>query len=270
MIDIFTVLVTFLLMTAVFARITILDLDLPSADSGKAADPEFRLEVIVRKEGLELTNGTTRIATIPNVDGAYDLKTLSELAVSLKRDYPKTDSASVLLEPEVEYDNLVQVMDAIRTVDAASVPGAEELAQSESRRSPPMPSPYEWPCSRRSPSEMRHERPGPFAQQDEEQPPPPRRRGAQSDSVDRHLVGHGRVPARLFDKRRSRAERQRRRDSAIDRGVAAEAIGRGDGHQGPAVRAGRAGRQRAGDSRLNGVVCRAAARGARATDARQR
>ena len=31
MIDIFTVLVTFLLMTAVFARITILDLDLPSA-----------------------------------------------------------------------------------------------------------------------------------------------------------------------------------------------------------------------------------------------
>ena len=86
----------------------------------------------MRKEGLELTNGTTRIATIPNVEGAYDLKTLSELAVSLKRDYPQTDSASVLLEPEVEYDNLVQVMDAIRTVDAASVPGAEELAQNES------------------------------------------------------------------------------------------------------------------------------------------
>ena len=36
---------------------------------------------------------------VPNVDGAYDLKTLSELAVSLKRDYPETDSASVLLEP---------------------------------------------------------------------------------------------------------------------------------------------------------------------------
>ena len=109
MIDIFTVLVTFLLMTAVFARITILDLDLPSADIGKPAEPEFRLEVVVRKEGLELTNGTARIATIPNIDGAYDLKTLSELAVSLKRDYPKTDSASVLLEPDVEYDILVQV-----------------------------------------------------------------------------------------------------------------------------------------------------------------
>ncbi len=134
MIDIFTVLVTFLLMTAVFARITVLDLDLDlaSSDSDKPAEPEFRLEVIVRKEGLELTNGTQRIAAIPNVEGGYDLKTLSELAVSLKRDYPQTDSASVLLEPTVEYDYLVQVMDAIRTVDAASVPGAAELGQSQS------------------------------------------------------------------------------------------------------------------------------------------
>jgi biopolymer transport protein ExbD len=128
MIDIFTVLVTFLLMTAVFARITILDLDLPSAASANPAKPEFRLEVIVRKEGLELTNGTDRIAAIPNVDGAYDLKTLTDLALTLKRDYPTTDNASVLLEPEVEYDSLVQVMDAIRTVDPALAAEVFQLA----------------------------------------------------------------------------------------------------------------------------------------------
>jgi biopolymer transport protein ExbD len=128
MIDIFTVLVTFLLMTAVFARITILDLDLPSSASGSPAKPEFRLEVIVRKEGLELTNGTDRIAAIPNVDGSYDLKTLTDLALSLKRDYPETDNASVLLEPEVEYDSLVQVMDAIRSVDPALVGDAFQVA----------------------------------------------------------------------------------------------------------------------------------------------
>ncbi len=58
MIDIFTVLVTFLLMTAVFARITILQLDLPSAAGGPVSEPTFRLEVIVRKDGLELTNGS--------------------------------------------------------------------------------------------------------------------------------------------------------------------------------------------------------------------
>jgi biopolymer transport protein ExbD len=117
MIDIFTVLVTFLLMTAVFARITILQLDLPSAAGGPPSEPTFRLEVIVRQEGLELTNGNTRIAAIPTVNGEYDLKTLSELALSLKRDHPDVDSASVLLEAEVKYDSLIQVMDAIRSTE---------------------------------------------------------------------------------------------------------------------------------------------------------
>ncbi|HSC07455.1 MAG TPA: biopolymer transporter ExbD [Steroidobacteraceae bacterium] len=115
MIDIFTVLVTFLLMTAVFARITVLQLDLPSAADSNAAAPTFRLEVIVRKEGLELTNGTTQIAALPTINGEYDLKTLSDLALSLKRSNPSVDSASVLMEPDVEYDNLIQVMDAIRS-----------------------------------------------------------------------------------------------------------------------------------------------------------
>jgi biopolymer transport protein ExbD len=123
MIDIFTVLVTFLLMTAVFSRITILELDLPSSASQGASAPTFRLEVIVRKEGLELTNGTQRIAVIPNENGEYGLKTLSELALSLKRDYPDAKAASVLLEPEIEYDHLIQVMDAIRT---AEVPAAAQ------------------------------------------------------------------------------------------------------------------------------------------------
>src|SRR3954453_19305301 len=70
MIDIFTVLVTFLLMTAVFSRITILQLDLPSSNAvSSGRPPAFRLEVIVRHEGFELTNGTDRIATIPILDG---------------------------------------------------------------------------------------------------------------------------------------------------------------------------------------------------------
>ena len=118
MIDIFTVLVTFLLMTAVFSRITILQLELPSAnDTSVGPPPEFRLEVIVRHEGLELTNGTELIATIPSVNGQYDLKTLSSMALDLKRQYPQAKDASVLLERDIQYDYLIQVMDAIRTTE---------------------------------------------------------------------------------------------------------------------------------------------------------
>lgn len=118
MIDIFTVLVTFLLMTAVFSRITILELDLPSAAGGPAVtEPEFRLEVILRHEGFEITNGTSVIAAVPKVAGAYDLAALSELAQSLKRDHPDVEEASILLEPKIEYDDLIQVMDAIRSAE---------------------------------------------------------------------------------------------------------------------------------------------------------
>jgi len=117
MIDIFTVLVTFLLMTAVFSRITIVELDIPSSASTTVTQPAFRLEVIVREQGFELTNGNALIATIPKVNGEYDLKSLSELAMALKHDYPDADDASVLLEPNIAYDHLIQVMDAIRSAE---------------------------------------------------------------------------------------------------------------------------------------------------------
>jgi biopolymer transport protein ExbD len=129
MIDIFTVLVTFLLMTAVFSRITILQLDLPSSNAaGAGTPPAFRLEVIVRHEGFELTNGTKLIATVPKVDGQYDFKTLTAMATSLKRDYPDANDASVLLVRDVQYDYLIQTMDAIRSAEVTEPnPGKLEL-----------------------------------------------------------------------------------------------------------------------------------------------
>jgi biopolymer transport protein ExbD len=117
MIDIFVVLVTFLLMTAVFSRVTILQLDLPSDSQGVAAPPAFRLEVIVRESGFELTNGESLIAALPKVDGEYDWATLARLAQQLKSENPDVKDASVLLERTVQYDYLIQVMDAIRSAE---------------------------------------------------------------------------------------------------------------------------------------------------------
>jgi biopolymer transport protein ExbD len=134
MIDIFVVLVTFLLMTAVFSRITILQLDLPSAnEGGPPAVPAFRLEVIVRDSGFELTNGEALIAALPKVDGEYDWQTLSQLVLQLKRENPDVNDASVLLEREVQYDYLIQVMDAIRTAEVAGggEPAADSIAATQ-------------------------------------------------------------------------------------------------------------------------------------------
>ena len=37
--------------------------------------------------------------------------------LSLKRDYPDENDASVLLEPDIEYDHLIQVMDVVRSME---------------------------------------------------------------------------------------------------------------------------------------------------------
>ena len=112
------VLVPFLLITAVFSRITIVELNLPTSDDGVASkEPTFRVEVIVRDAGMEVTNGDVVIAQIPNVDDDYDLAKLSEYMLALKAEYPDSNQASVLLEPDIAYDYLIQVMDVVRSAE---------------------------------------------------------------------------------------------------------------------------------------------------------
>ena len=115
--NLMVVLIPFLLITAVFSRLTIVELDLPSNASGAPQADSFRIEVIVREPGIEISNGKSIIATVPKKDDEYDLDELSQVMVALKQEYPNIDTASVLMEPFVSYDYLIQVMDVVRTVE---------------------------------------------------------------------------------------------------------------------------------------------------------
>ncbi len=116
--NLMVVLVPFLLITAVFSRLTIVELNLPSAAGGPANNEDtFRVEVIVREEGMEISNGSATIASIPKKEEEYDLESLSELMVELKREYPEHEAASVLMEPLIPYDHLIEVMDIVRAIE---------------------------------------------------------------------------------------------------------------------------------------------------------
>jgi biopolymer transport protein ExbD len=116
--NLMVVLVPFLLITAVFSRLTIIELDLPSsANSSTNVEDSFRVEVIVREPGMEVSNGKFIIATIPKQDEEFDFETLSDLMIELKLEYPYHDAASVLMEPHIPYDYLIQVMDTVRSVE---------------------------------------------------------------------------------------------------------------------------------------------------------
>ena len=119
MIDIFTVLVTFLLMTAVFSRTVILQLNLPASQTEfKDPPPGLQLEVMVRKDLLQVADRNTGpLATLPNTAGGYDYDALTEYLKRVKAKFPDKTDASILLEADTPYDTLVQVMDRVRVFE---------------------------------------------------------------------------------------------------------------------------------------------------------
>lgn len=124
--NLMVVLIPFLLISAVFSRVTILELTVPTSAGGSALNmPNFAIEVIVRKAGLEIANGSSVEAAIPKKDDQYDVDMLSKMLMRLKARYPEKEDATVLMEPEIEYNYLVQIMDVVRGAEV-QVEGSEE------------------------------------------------------------------------------------------------------------------------------------------------
>lgn len=115
--NLMVILVPFLLITAVFSRMAILELNLPSTDSVVQDNgPEFSLEVIVRSDAIEVGDRNAGVLnSLPLVDGDYDLEGLNAYLKRVKASFPDQLAVTLLLESEVDYEVLVKVMDAVRT-----------------------------------------------------------------------------------------------------------------------------------------------------------
>ena len=124
--NLMVVLIPFLLISAVFSRVAIMELSVPTSSGGsKSNTPNFAIEVIVRQSGFEIGNGSAVEAAIPKKDGKYDMDMLAEMLLRLKAQYPKKEDATVLMEPDIEYDYLIQFMDAVRETELKEKEGAE-------------------------------------------------------------------------------------------------------------------------------------------------
>lgn len=143
--NLMVVLVPFLLVSAVFSRVTILELNMPSGAGGGAPDdPTVTVEVVVRTEALEISDGEKVIARFPNLNVSgegdstqpevaveetagqneeigvlptaevYDLKKLTEFLLQVKASYPEKTDSILLMEADIAYEHLVGVMDTVR------------------------------------------------------------------------------------------------------------------------------------------------------------
>jgi biopolymer transport protein ExbD len=129
--NLIVVLVPFLLSTAVFTRLAVLDMSLPAQSAGveQLKVNNLQLEVVIRPEAVEVGDRIGGlIQRIPHLPEGPDLAVLSSLVQQIKAKFPDQLDASVLAEPDTSYDRLVQVMDAVR---AHSVPQGANLVTTE-------------------------------------------------------------------------------------------------------------------------------------------
>lgn len=125
--NLMVVLIPFLLATAVFSKVTVLELNLPPAAAGGATPdkPLVTIEVMVRKAGLEIGDGKVIHTTIPKKEGKYDLAKLSDELAGLKARYKDKEDVFVLLEQDIEYNDMIAVMDAVKA-QQVEVPGQKD------------------------------------------------------------------------------------------------------------------------------------------------
>jgi biopolymer transport protein ExbD len=123
------VLVPFLLTTAVFSRLAVLELSLPAQSSGfDKLKGDLQLEVVIRRDSLEVADRLGGLLRrVENTAKGYDFQTLSLLMQQLKARYPEKLEATILAEPDTSYDILVQTMDAVRVAKTSQLGPASHV-----------------------------------------------------------------------------------------------------------------------------------------------
>jgi biopolymer transport protein ExbD len=115
--NLMVILLPFLLLTAVFSRTAVLELNLPGPSAAEDPQQTLALEITVRNDRIEVGDRTTGLLTeLMNGASGYDVDTLSTYLMQVKARFPDKVDATMLVEPDVSYDAVVQVMDAVRSV----------------------------------------------------------------------------------------------------------------------------------------------------------
>jgi biopolymer transport protein ExbD len=131
--NLMVVLTPFLLITAVFSRLAILELNLPASQSqaNEEQPPEFQLEITVRDSGIEVGDRNAGVLSrIEKTGEDYPLEQLSSYLARIKQQFPDKADATLLLEPDISYQVLVAVMDKVRVAERID-PASNQLVKAD-------------------------------------------------------------------------------------------------------------------------------------------
>ena len=120
--NLMVILVPFLLITAVFSRMTILELNLPGLNDKQSEDKQVKLslELVLRNNSFDIQDANLGlIKRFERSPGETQWKQFSQILLEIKRRFPAERSITLLVDPDVDYKTLIKTMDYVRSADVA-------------------------------------------------------------------------------------------------------------------------------------------------------
>ena len=117
MIDLLSVLISFLLMSAVWTQVARIEVkQAPNLPAEELPPPEekekLELSIIIKTSGYTITKkGGEVVREIEKVNGNYDENTLREVLKQVAIEYPDNEDVTLSSEDKIPYQELVTVMD---------------------------------------------------------------------------------------------------------------------------------------------------------------
>ncbi len=128
--NLMVILVPFLLITAVFSRMTVLELNLPALDAkeNRQEKVKLQLELVLREGSFDIQDANLGvIKQFPRAQDETRWDLFTDILVEIKRRFPDEESITLLLEPSINYKTLIKVMDHVRSADVVSVLSVETI-----------------------------------------------------------------------------------------------------------------------------------------------
>ena len=119
LLSLFVALIPMLLLTAMFQKVGIVNLYLPTLEEAllqnNASDPsqEFTLAVTVTLNEITLMKDQEVLIT-ERIESGLNLDRITDKLVTLKDQFPEKRDAVLLLDGEILYETIIDIMDAVR------------------------------------------------------------------------------------------------------------------------------------------------------------
>lgn len=128
--NLMVVLVPFLLITAVFSRMTVLELNLPALAALEQSEEPVSLELQVLYYPDVLLVRDANLGTLREfpVAGEPPWAQFSEFMLALKQRFPDEEGITLLMDAGVDYQTLITLMDRVRSGQYVNVAELQEVS----------------------------------------------------------------------------------------------------------------------------------------------